>query len=392
MHPLIFLPVFKVTIWGTETWALSGIKGSETVLYSGTRLQREIRQAVSDDSFDDIIREVEAEVAKVEASGQNAKVEQLTLPQMVEKYKEKLVGEKVWKRFGCEFPLLVKFINAKDDLSVQVHPSDEVAKKHGLARGKSEMWYILDAESRTNVYLGFKKDTSKEEFLKAVREASVSPDGIGRDSNWTSLGAGVKENLWSESGKSVIAKMLNSYNAEKGNWFYIPAGMIHSIGAGSYIAEIQQASTSTYRIFDYNRVDKSGKRRTLDLDAAVDALDFKASPYGVGCGSISTPASCKFAGEQSSVIICKMVECEYFTASMIKFDGSIKDKYHFDYSLYDSFVVLLCSNGIGRIFFEDDGKTDSVIINKGDVFLLPASMKCVDIQNSIDLRIIEAHL
>ena len=223
MYPLKFEPILKQTLWGGdkiipfkhlnetlpnvgESWEVSAVEGSESVVANG-----------ADKGY--------------------------TLPEMVRKYKEELVGEANYARFGNKFPLLIKFIDAKLDLSIQVHPGDELAKKRHNSFGKNEMWYVIAADKGAKLISGFAEEITPKEYKDRVHNGT-------------------------------FAEVLQTCAIEPGDVFYVPAGRVHGIGAGAFVAEIQQTSDITYRIFDYNRKDKDGKSRELHTSQAMDAINF----------------------------------------------------------------------------------------------------------------------
>ena len=390
MRPLNFFSIRKDALWGDESWEISAVEGNESVLYVESPQERE-RRLFADSDEDKI---------------QNPDNKGITLPQLIEQYRGRLVGEKVWKKYGSKFPILVKFINAKDDLSIQVHPNDEIAKKRGYPNGKTELWYVVDAVEEAYIMNGFKEDMEPERLRSMVKEDMNSRDPIGRDSEWTALGgtmknvAGAPEDLYGYK----ITQSLNRHVAKKGDWYFIPAGRVHSIGSGAYIVEIQQTSNLTYRLFDYNRVDKNGHRRRLDVDDALAAIDYSRIPFNKDTGNIFEFN--KANGGESEIE--ELVSCSYFTTSMINLRCSKKEtsmmkgnlkEFTFDFSSFDSFVIFVCTNGAGKICFIDDESGDSentdeqcIIIKKSDVYFLPACLKSVKIKYDCDLRILETHI
>ena len=206
MEILKFNPIFKPTLWGSETWVVSAVKGSESIVLNG------------------------------ENKG-------LTLPEVVERYGADFLGKKNTEKFGKDFPLLIKFIDARQDLSIQVHPDDELSKKRHNKMGKNEMWYVVDADRGSQLIAGFAKRTDVADYANKVADGSIEND-------------------------------LNKVNVVEGDCFYIPAGRVHGIGAGMVIAEIQQTSDVTYRIYDYMRRDRDGNLRELHTDLALDAINF----------------------------------------------------------------------------------------------------------------------
>lgn len=223
LYPLKFTPITHYRIWG------------------GSKLNAAVPKELQMDNLGEIwsISGVEGNLSVVE----NGELKGKNLKELVEEYQERLVGKKVWEKFGTEFPLLIKFLDAAADLSVQVHPNDQQAKELHNSFGKSEMWYIMDTEPYSELIIGFKKGIQKEEF-----------------------GIHLKANSLNE--------ILNKIRVQKGDAFYIPAGRVHAIGSGIVLAEIQQASDVTYRIYDYNRVDKDGIKRELHTENAARVIDF----------------------------------------------------------------------------------------------------------------------
>lgn len=305
LYPLKFKPVYHDKIWGGnrlrtvlgkdygtlpncgESWEVSGVEGS--------------------------ISEV-----------QNGFLEGNSLQELVEIYMGDLVGDKIYKRFGDEFPLLIKFIDAEQDLSVQVHPNDELSKKRHNAYGKTEMWYVVAAEKGALINSGFNQEVTKEKYLNYFHQGKLS-------------------------------ELLHYDEVFPGDVFFIPAGRVHAIGKGTLVAEIQQTSDVTYRIFDYNRKDKNGNERELHTDLALDAISFDyRENYKTGYQSVKNSSS-------------EIVSCEYFTTSLLEFDKEIEK----DYNQLDSFVIYMNLEGEFEIVYED-GK---VAVKKGETILIPANLE-----------------
>lgn len=224
LYPLKFTPITHYRIWG------------------GSKLNTAVSKELHMDNLGEIwsISGVEGNLSVVE----NGELKGKNLKELVEIYQERLVGKKVWEKFGNEFPLLIKFLDADADLSVQVHPNDQQAKELHNSFGKSEMWYIMDAEPNSELTIGFKKGIQKEEYQKHLKANSLD-------------------------------EILNKIPVQKGDALYIPPGRVHAIGAGVVLAEIQQTSDITYRIYDYNRIDKDGKKRELHTENASRVIDFR---------------------------------------------------------------------------------------------------------------------
>lgn len=218
------------------------------------------------------------------------------LEEIIEVYMGDLVGESIYDTYGLEFPILVKFIDARDVLSVQVHPSDELAEERHGSRGKTEMWYVVDCDPGACIYVGFNRPVSREDYLRAVDEGTVTD-------------------------------MLQRYEVKKGDAFYIPAGTIHAIGAGMLIAEIQETSDITYRISDWGRTGEDGKPRTLHIAEAADAVDFD---YGKEYMKALNPAP---------GTITQILSTPYFTTNLLNVSGKMCR----DYDSLDSFVAYICT-------------------------------------------------
>ena len=290
-----FEPLIKQMIWGSESWQISGVAGSETIVACG------------------------------EDKGK-------TLNQLVKEQKEKLVGKENYERFGNEFPLLIKFIDAKRDLSIQVHPNDEIAHKHGKSRGKTEMWYALECAPDAKLYCGLKKKITPAEY-----KAMVDND--------------------------TITDALACYEVNEDDVFFIPAGRIHAIGGGCKVAEIQQTSDVTYRIYDYKRKDKDGNYRELHTEKAAESID-----YSVQSNYRTEYQPTKNEGVQ-------IAECPYFTTAIY----DLTEPMTLDYSELDSFVILIAVKGEGTIIADGE----ELEFAEGDSILLPATTGEVKIKGEV---------
>ena len=282
MYPLKFEPILKQTLWGGdkiipfkhlnsdlkgvgESWEISGVEDNESVVANGPD-------------------------------------KGLTLADMVRKYREELVGEANYARFGNKFPLLIKFIDAKQDLSIQVHPADDLAKKRHNSMGKTEMWYVVDADKGAKLRSGFSEQITPKEYKERVLN-------------------------------NTITDVLQEYEIKPGDVFFLPAGRVHSIGAGAFIAEIQQTSDITYRIYDFNRKDANGKTRELHTDLAREAINYEV------------------LDDMTEEISC-------------------------DYSELDSFVIFICMEGACKI---KDNEGNELKVGAGESILLPATTQDVTI-------------
>lgn len=288
------------TPWG-ESWELSDVSGNESVVDGG------------------------------ELHGRS-------LPSLLEEYKHNLVGAKVYERYENEFPLLVKFIDAADDLSIQVHPNDELAKQRHNSLGKTEMWYVMQADKHSSLITGFNQAITQEDYLKHFKSGTLN-------------------------------SILNKEEVVDHDVFFIPAGRVHTIGKGLLIAEIQQTSDVTYRIYDFDRVDKDGNKRELHLEDVLDAIDYSYHE------DYKTHYNTKFNEAVG------LVKSEYFETNKIHVTGSIQR----DYSELDSFVIYTFVAGQGIISVDDQ----SIQCALGDVFLIPASCKHVEVKAIDELQFLE---
>ncbi|QSE97870.1 type I phosphomannose isomerase catalytic subunit [Fulvivirga lutea] len=320
LYPLKFKTIPKDKIWG------------------GTRLHDMLGKETSSDSCGETwelscVKGDVSEVADGPLKGQSLK-------KLIQDYKGKILGDKVFAKYGDEFPLLVKFIDANRDLSVQVHPNEEQAKKYN-SHGKTELWYILHAEEGAHLISGFNKKVTKEEFCNHL-----------------------------EQGK--IEDILNSEQVEAGDVYFMPAGRIHNVGGGMVIAEIQQSSDITYRIYDFNRKDLNGEKRELHIEEALEVLNFEPTLNG----------KTNYNSELNQ--LANLARCEHFTANNLKFDTSIIR----DYSNLDSFIIYVCLGGEVVLSTENL----KVTMKRGDVYLLPAVFKSVSLSPSTESLILESYI
>ena len=323
MYPLKFEPILKQTLWGGdkiipfkhlnenlpnvgESWEISAVEGSESVVANGAD-------------------------------------KGLTLPEMVRKYKEELVGEANYMRFGNKFPLLIKFIDAKLDLSIQVHPNDELARKRHNSFGKNEMWYVIAADKGAKLISGFAEQITPKEYKERVYNGT-------------------------------FAEVLQTCEIKPGDVFYVPARRVHGIGAGSFIAEIQQTSDVTYRIFDYNRKDQNGKTRELHTNQAMDAINF---------ADVQDDFRTEYELTENEPI--EVVASPYFTTSVYDMTEEITC----DYSELDSFVIFICTEGSCKI--TDDSKNELTLC-AGETILLPASTQEVTITPDGRVKLLETYV
>ncbi len=303
LYPLKFTPILKDKIWGGdklvhqlhkvsdlpnvgESWEISDVEGDTSVISNGT------------------------------LKGQSLKT-------CIETYKGLLVGEKNYKRFGNKFPLLIKFIDAKQDLSIQLHPNDELAAKRHNSFGKTEMWYVMQADTDANLIVGFNQKVTPETYLAHLED-------------------------------KTLTDILNFDKVQTGDTYFIEVGRVHAIGAGVMLAEIQQTSDITYRVYDWDRVDDEGNARELHNDLAIDAIDFDMED------------DFRVAYDKTKNQSNTMVSCPYFITNYIDLDTTVTKT-----NTQDSFVIYMCAEGEVRL--EVNGHTET--LKKGETVLLPAAVK-----------------
>ncbi len=322
MYPLKFKPILKTIVWGGEkiapykeietgqkhigeSWELSGVHGNESVVAEGPLAGR-------------------------------------TIADLVKEYKGALIGEHVYENTGDEFPLLIKFIDALTDLSIQVHPNDELAaKRHNGSKGKTEMWYVVDAEPGAHLLAGLTKHITPEEYAAKVADGTIT---------------------------DVLAR----HEVHPGDVFFLPAGRIHAICSGCFIAEIQQTSDITYRIYDYGRLGLDGKPREVHTELAKDAIDYK----------VYDNYRTEYTPVQNEEV--EVVSCPYFTTSI--YDLTLP--YAKDLSELDSFLVVMCLSGRGTL--EVDG--EEVIVHQGETVLVPASADDICFIPEEGMKVLTSHL
>lgn len=306
LYPLKFKPILKPVIWGGN--AISPFKGI-TPVQEGIGESWEISHVKGNVSV----------VADGELAGK-------TLEELIQQDNVAVLGKKVLEQSGTTFPLLIKFIDARDDLSIQVHPDDELAKKRHDSFGKTEMWYVVKADSDAKLYSGFKKEITPEQYVKTV-----------------------KDNTFTDT--------LQQYDVTPGDVFFLPAGRVHAIGAGCFIAEIQQTSDITYRIYDYNRKDAQGNGRELHTELAKEAIDYKVYPEGY-----------KTVYQSQKDKVVQLASCRYFTTNLIEGGLTITR----DFSSVDSFVVYICLEGKLNI---KDVNGYTIEVQQGESVLIPSACK-----------------
>ena len=313
MEMFKFNPLLKSILWGGEkivpfkhltsdqkqvgeSWEISGVKDNESVVSNG------------------------------EYKG-------WTLNKLVDTLKDKLVGKENYERFGNEFPLLVKFIDARQQLSIQVHPTDEQAQAQGLGRGKTEMWYVMESDADASLRSGLKQQITPEQYKEMVEN-------------------------------DTITEALSEYPVKEGDVFFLPAGRIHSIGAGCFLAEIQETSDVTYRIYDFKRKDKEGNYRELHTKEAAECIDY----------TVYLDYRTQYEARQNEPV--ELVSCPYFTTSVY----DLTEPMTLDYSDLDSFVIFVGLKGEGEI---TDAEGNTISFRAGESVLLPATTTVVKVSGTI---------
>lgn len=310
LYPLKFSPLFKYRIWGGEklktalnkkysennigeSWEISDVSGDETLVGNGPLLGKSLKA---------LINEFEGE----------------------------FLGDGVYEKFGEDFPLLIKFIDAKTPLSIQVHPSNEIAKERHNSFSKNEMWYVMQADDNAALIVGFDKKITKEEYQEHLEN-------------------------------NTILDVMHHENVTTGDTFYIPTGRVHAIGAGVLLAEIQQTSDITYRIYDYDRVDaKTGKKRDLHNEQAIDVIDYEVyDTYKTSYDLVKNTSN-------------TLVHSPYFTTNILDVNTTLFK----DYSNLDSFVIFMCVEGNASIVYMEK----TYHLHCGETILLPAAIQNISIQ------------
>ncbi len=321
LYPLKFTPIVKEKIWGGhkletvlhkdlgslsnggESWELSSVAGDVSVVANGT-------------------------------------LKGTSLTELLARFKGELMGQKIYERFGDTFPLLIKFIDANDDLSVQVHPDDAMAKSRHNSFGKTEMWYVMAADKGAKLISGFSKIIDKSEYKPLLSQGK-------------------------------FLDVLAQHVVKPGDVLFMPAGRIHAIGRGVLVAEIQQTSDVTYRVYDYDRRDDAGKTRDLHVEEALDAIHFNDADSGM-------VAYKNAVGEA-----VKLVDCPYFCTSMVGVDGAVTRTF-----AADSFHLYMCVEGACEIVTGEG----SVSMVMGETVLLPASLKQATLKSTTPAKLLEVYV
>lgn len=323
LYPLKFEPIFKAKIWGGqkiktilnqdfgdvpncgELWALSGYPGAESIVSNGFLAGNDLNE-------------------------------------LVEVYMDELVGEENHAVYGNVFPLLIKILDANDWLSIQVHPDDELARKRNLDGGKTEMWYIMQADRDAQLIAGFNQKVNQKLYLQKIEEKQ-------------------------------LPEIMNFEKVQEGDVYYMPAGRVHALGPGILLAEIQQTSDTTYRIYDWERKDEQGKGRELHLVDAMAAIDFElAETY-------------KNSYPRKKNENVSLVKSKFFTTNLLDLDVSISK----DYTELDSFVIFLCVEGSFEL---NDELHETVSATAGDAILIPACINRVHLKPAESAKVLEVFI
>lgn len=306
LYPLQFEPILKERIWGGEKLQ--------------TVLNKPITSKITGESWE--LSTVEGDVSVVA----NGVLKGKSLMDLINETPDAILGTKVYERFGKQFPLLFKYLDAREDLSIQVHPNDKLAKERHNSFGKTEMWYVMQADADARIIVGFKEDSSKEEYLKHLHD-------------------------------NTLVSILDDVKAKSGDVFFLETGTVHAIGAGLVVAEIQQTSDITYRLYDFDRTDAQGNKRELHVDLALDAINYN---------KVDTQKKYDSKVNTSNTV----VDCPYFTTNFVPLDGKI------DVSKSgETFTVYMCIDGDFEI--EYDGFKQAY--KKGDTVLVPADINAFNL-------------
>lgn len=322
LYPLKFNPILRAMIWGGND--ICHFKDITPV------------EAGIGESWE--ISDVENSLSVVS----NGELQGKTLADVIALSGAELLGNHVIERFGTKFPLLIKFIDAANDLSIQVHPDDELAMKRHNSFGKTEMWYVIHAREGAGLYSGFSQEITPEEYVDRVE-------------------------------KNTFMDVLKRYEVKAGDVFFLPAGRVHAIGSGLFIAEIQQTSDVTYRIYDYNRRDKDGNRRELHTELAKDAIDYH----------VEEDYRTNYVARENEAV--DLVDCKYFHTNFLE----LTESFTREVKPLDSFVIYICMEG-GATMKDSDG--NELIVKQGESILIPASTGSLEIVPTGSVKMMEVYI
>lgn len=318
---LRFEPILKEKIWGGEKLM--------------TLLQKSSDRNDIGESWE--ISDVSGNISVVS----NGDLKGTSLQELIRLYTHELVGERIYAQFGAQFPLLIKYIDAKEALSIQLHPHDDLAKERHNSFGKTEMWYVMQGDVGANLIVGFKKDTNAEEYVHHLNNKSLT-------------------------------KLLNIDEVQEGDVYFIPTGRVHAIGAGVLLAEIQQTSDITYRIYDWDRQDDEGNYRELHTEEAIAAIDY------------TSQTSYKTNYEKQQNTTTEVVSCPYFTTNILPITGQVT----VNHEAKDSFVIYMCVKGNARFIYQDQEE----YVEMGQTILVPACIKQLAIVSEAGAELLEVYI
>lgn len=310
LYPLKFNPILKEKIWG------------------GNKLHKILKKQSEANNLGESweLSDVDGDTSIVS----NGELKNQSLKDLLTNYGAEILGDKNYKQFGKKFPLLIKFIDAKQDLSIQLHPNDKLASERHNSFGKTEMWHVMQADEDANLIVGFNQEMTPYKYLQHLED-------------------------------NTLTEILNFDTVKKGDTYFIEVGRVHAIGAGVMLAEIQQTSDITYRVYDWDRKDDQGNERELHNDLAIDAIDFNMKDdFRVDYNTTKNESN-------------PMVNCQYFTTNYLHLTSEVKKE-----NTFDSFVIYICTEGSAKI--ETSFGTET--INKGETILLPAAIKSYNLKSS----------
>jgi len=312
LYPLQFEPILKERIWGGEKLK--------------TILNKPIVSKITGESWE--LSTVPGDVSVVA----NGVLKGKSLMDLIDETPDAILGTKVYERFGKQFPLLFKYLDAREDLSIQVHPNDKLAKERHNSFGKTEMWYVMQADQDARIIVGFKEDSSKEEYLKHLHD-------------------------------NTLVSILDDVKAKSGDVFFLETGTVHAIGAGLVVAEIQQTSDITYRLYDFDRVDAQGNKRELHVDLALDAINYN---------KVDTQKKYETKTNTSNTV----VDCPYFTTNFLPLENSLGVS-----KTGETFTVYMCIEGD----FEIEYNGFKQAYKKGDTVLVPAVINAFNLNGKASI-------
>jgi mannose-6-phosphate isomerase len=311
-YPLQFEPILKERIWG------------------GSKLKTFLNKSIENEAIGE-----SWEISNVpdnSSSVVNGIFKGKSLSELIKLYPNELLGSQTLEKYGEQFPLLFKFIDAKEDLSIQLHPNNELAQKRHQSFGKTEMWYVMQADENARLIVGFKENTNQEKYLKSLENKS-------------------------------LVHLLQEYPVKQGDVFFLETGTIHAIGAGVVVAEIQQTSDITYRVYDWDRVDANGKGRELHTELALEAINYNKTDSKIHYKIIENQ-------------LVSMVKCSFFTTKILELTAT-----YLWQKKQEAFTVFMCTEG----HFELQYNEEVFQYKKGDTLLIPAIISEITLKGTATL-------